>query len=741
MDGPRTGRPDGAHDAGRVGARVPGEPRDVPDAATVGPGPAHRFDATALSEAETILAFVESLSAVEDLQTLLDRLAEGIARTAGWGVAVLSVYLPDGGILGSYRLPADEQQRFLASMGRTPLASRLAKRARIRGLAFPGTGIAYVPHTADLPRSSAFASSSPVEGGTWHPDDRLFVLVRTGTGQEIGVLALDEPLDGRAPTPETLAPLRLVERLLALGASLLQERVLARDLKRKEKAYRTLVDGAPVGIYRRDANGGLVSANPRLAEIFGYPTVEALVDDPGFIDLYDPADRAAVLARLADGHEVRAADMRARRRDGTPIRLRMSVRREADGELQGIVEDVTDARRLEEHLQRTQRLEAIGTLASGVAHDFNNLLAGILGYASLLEQRLAADPALGPMARGIQETALRAADLTRSLLGVVRAGAAEPQHADVAAVLGDVARIAHETFDRRIVTIVRADADLPAVAVVASELHRAVLNLAINARDALPEGGELALVAERDEVGPRTLPPDAPCRGPWVRIDVRDTGVGMPQAVRARLFDPFFTTKPRGKGTGLGLYGVYRFLRAFGGAVEVDSLVGGGSTFRIYLPASRPSAAMARRPGAAPEPARAADVGARILVVEDEDAVRCVAVALLRAAGHDVTEASDGEEAVRRFAAAPAAVDLVVLDLVLPRLSGKEVLRRLRALRPDVPVLLTSGNVQEGLEDPEVREGLRGVLPKPYLPVDLHAAVRSALAPKAPAGLGHHGPT
>jgi PAS domain-containing protein len=241
-------------------------------------------DDAALDEAQTILGFVEALNAVEDLQTLLDLLAEGVARTAGWDVAVLSVYLPDGAILGGYHLPEDERVRFLSSMARTPLAMRLAKRAKIRDLAFPGTGIAYVPHTVDLSRSIAFAKSRPNEHGTWHPEDRLFVLVKTGTGQEIGVLSLDEPLDGMAPSLATLGPLRVVERLLALGAAVLQERVLSRDLKQKEKAYRALVDGAPVGIYRRDGNGRMLSANPRLAEIFGYPSTDELVADPSFVE-------------------------------------------------------------------------------------------------------------------------------------------------------------------------------------------------------------------------------------------------------------------------------------------------------------------------------------------------------------------------------------------------------------------------------------------------------------------------
>ncbi|MCC7140377.1 MAG: response regulator [Planctomycetes bacterium] len=684
-------------------------------------------------DAAAMLHFVESLDAIADLQVLLDRLAEGVARTAGWGVAVLSVYLPDGALLGSYRLPADERERFLASMRTTPEAVRERRRQRIRGYVYPGTGIAYVPHDADLARGAAYAPSRGRWSGTWHPDDRLFVFVRTGTGREIGILSLDEPVDGQAPTAERLGPLRLVERLLSLGAALLVQRVLARDLARNEAAHRLLVENAPVGIYRRDADGRLVSVNPRLAAIFGYPSPEALLADPGFAALCDDGDRARLRADLAARGEVRAAELRGRRVDGTPLSLRVALRRDPDGSVHGIVEDVTEAKRLEENVQRVQRLEAVGTLASGIAHDFNNLLAGILGYAALLEGEVADDSTKLNMVRGLRGAALRAAELTRSLLGVARPGGSETTAADVGAVLAEVARIARETFDRRIVTVVDVEAGVPPVLAVAGELHRAVLNLAVNARDAMPSGGELRLSARAQAAPPATPPVARDAKGPWVLIEVADTGVGIAPEVRARLFEPFFTTKPRGKGTGLGLYAVYQLARAFGGAVEVDSRPGGGSAFRLVLPAAEVPVAA---PAAPPPDDGAPVVPARVLLVEDEEMIRHAVRELLRADGHTVTEAADGPSAVATFAADPGAVDVVVLDFVLPRMNGAEVLRRLRALRPDVAVILSSGNVQDGLEDPEVRASVRALLPKPYLPGDLRAAVRAALCGRAPAQLG-----
>ena len=480
----------------------------------------------------------------------------------------------------------------------------------------------------------------------------------------------------------------------------------------------------------------MLSANARLVEIFGYPSAEALLADPAFLDRID-ADPPADARRLAVSGEVRATDLRARKLDGTEIRVRRTLRRDRDGSVLGILEDVTQARRLEENLQRTHRLEALGTLASGVAHDFNNLLAGILGYAALLGPRLDDRPDLALMAKGIEDAAMRAADLTRQLLGIARPTRAGASPTDVNAVVADCARVAKETFDRRIDVEVRTGA-APLFAVVdAGELHRAVLNLCINARDAMPEGGRLTLVAEPDDAGPAAPPSTGDHSAGWVRLEVRDTGVGMDEAVRARLFEPFFSTKPRGKGTGLGLYTVYQVLGAYDGTIEVDSRIGGGTCFRLFLPrAAEGAAALPSVVADVPAPPEAQGPRGRILVVEDEDAVRDVAAAVLRRRGHEVLLAVDGEQAVAVLERDPAAVDLVVLDLVLPRLSGVEVFRRSRTLRPDLPVILSSGNVYEGLDAPDVRAGIAGVLPKPYRPEELTALVERVLAARAVNGLG-----
>jgi PAS domain S-box-containing protein len=686
----------------------------------------HRSIDVARDEARSILALGEELNAIADTQALLDRVAELSARLAGCRVGVLSVYLEEGALLGACNLSPEERALFLQVGRTTPLERRLAKREQIRAFAFPGTGIAYVPHTSKLVRSSAFApSGATVPTGTWHPEDRLFILIRGSSGTEIGVLSLDEPLDGNAPTPQTLGPLRLAERFLALGSKLVENRMLQQRIARSEEEYRSLVNGAPVGICRWGEDGRLVAVNPRCAEIFGFERPADLLDDPDRLrPIYERLRRVP-----EDVPEVRGVEVDARHREGRAIRVRMTMRRDRErAVLEGILEDVTEARRLEEHLQRTQRMEALGTLASGIAHDFNNLLAGIVGYSSLLSDRLAGWPDLEPMSRSIQDSALRAADLTRQLLGIARHAPAESARVEVAGVLADCARICRETFDRRIVTRLEVAGGATACVCDTGDLHRAVLNLCINARDAMPEGGILHLSATVDARGPLNPPVDS--KGPWIRIDVVDTGVGMDRDVQARLFEPFFTTKPRGKGTGLGLYSVYQTVRAYGGAIEVDSRTGEGTRFRVFLPAAPEPAAVASPAGAAAPEAesRRGPTCARVLVVEDEIPVRMLAVRILEGEGFHVESACDGEEAVAALESAPDAYDLVLLDLILPRQSGAWVFKRLRMRRLDLPVILSSGNVSEAMTDPGLRDGVAAVLPKPYLPAELVRVVRRVLA-------------
>ena len=678
-------------------------------------------------EARRILGIVESLNSVLDTEALLDLLAEQAARVAGYSAGLLSLALPEGAMVGTWNLPEEDRVRFKRRATRTAIDYRVDKRRRIRAHCYPGTGIAFVPHGVDLDRAplSDEYFHLPRNRGTWDPRDRLFILVTGSGGREIGVFSLDFPEDGNAPSPDRLDRIRLAERLLAIGGILVQERLLERSLRRSEEEMRALVGDAPVGIYRRHVEGPLLDVNARLAEILGYEGPAGVLADAGAAARLEPPGIAAALSALADGEETHPREFEAERRDGRRVRLRVSARRLPGREhLLGIVEDVTAETDLADHLQKARRLEAVGTLASGIAHDFNNLLCSVLGYASLLRTRGGLDPKAAEAARRIEEAAERGADLTRRLLGIAREAPGETAPVDIAAVLADCTRLARETFDRRVEIVLDAAPGLPRVMGRASDLHQAVLNLCINARDAMPGGGVLRLSAREDAAGP-ARPQEGEPPPSWVLVEVADGGEGMEPEVLSRIFEPFFTTKERGKGTGLGLFMVFQGIQAHGGVVEVESNPGRGTVFRIFLPAARgaheappPPEEAAAAPRPRPPP---------VQKVEEEPLILDLAATFLRREGHLVVPAMDGVAAMAALEEPGASFDLVVLDLVLPRAGGADVFRRLRALFPELPVLLSSGNVEEGLLDPDLRAGVAGVLAKPYRPLDLVAAVAKVL--------------
>jgi PAS domain S-box-containing protein len=512
---------------------------------------------------------------------------------------------------------------------------------------------------------------------------------------------------------------------MAVGGSLVESRVLQQGLRNREAEFRALVENAPVGIYRRDRDGNLLGANRRLTTIFGYESPEQLLADAGLLQRIESPAMEESIASLGEGELMPGRRVTASRVDGRDILLHVTASRSSDrDEILGIVEDVTESSALEDHLQRARRLDAVGTLASGIAHDFNNLLCGILGYASMLREDGTMDARGDKAAKAIEDAAERGADLTRRLLGISRDAPDEIEAVDVEEVLQDCARIAGETFDRRITVSVNAEKGLPKVVGRRTDLHQCVLNLCINARDAMTDGGRLELAARRCEITPLAEGSGAH-DGPWVCIDVKDNGCGMDEATRERLFEPFFTTKPRGKGTGLGLYMVFSTMSAHGGVIDVETEIGAGSTIRISLPALE----RRREPTPAPSsrPIRESGHPGEILLVEDEGAIRTLFAQILEGAGHRVRSAPDGVAAVKTLMNDPPP-DLVILDLVLPGLSGHDVYRALRKRYPDLPVILSSGNVDDALLDPELRDGVAAVLRKPYRPALLAETVDRVLS-------------
>ncbi len=398
---------------------------------------------------------------------------------------------------------------------------------------------------------------------------------------------------------------------------------------------------------------------------------------------------------------------RVDRRPDRPTRLRLAF------------VDASKERRLEAQLVQAQRMEAVGRLAGGVAHDFNNLLSVITACAAFLEPALD-DPACVRDVHDIQEAARRGSELTHHLLAfsrqqmvtveVVQLHEVLTHHQDVLKrVLSDAVELGVDFAEGLFVRL-----DPP-------KFEQVLLNLVINAQDAMPAGGHLTLTAARvdwpEDAGAHHLPLAA---GPYARLAVRDTGVGMPPEVRAHVFEPFFSTKKRSRGTGLGLSMCYGIVRQHGGGIAVESEVGRGSTFFVYLPLV--DATAPRGASAPPAPPRGPDGrGEVVLLVEDDDAVRRVAARALGEARYSVIEARDGAEALERAREQLHDLSLVVTDVVMPRLGGPELVASLRQLRPDLRVLYTSGYA--GSARPERAR----YLAKPFTPADLRIAVRDAL--------------
>ena len=377
--------------------------------------------------------------------------------------------------------------------------------------------------------------------------------------------------------------------------------------------------------------------------------------------------------------------------------------------------DVTEQRRSEAALLESQKLEAVGTLAGGIAHDFNNLLMAILGCAEILALDLPENSPAADAARTIEQAASRAAELTNQLLGFARRGQFRRAPVDLHALLREAAQLLRRTIDRNIDLQLDLASPRHVVQGDAGQLQQVILNLALNARDAMPEGGALR-IATRPSAGPEAS----------VELVVADTGPGVSPDVAPRIFEPFFTTKGPGKGSGMGLAMVYGIAKAHGGEVFLERGAERGATFVVRLPLA--SAAEASVSADVAEAPAAADLpGRRVLLVDDEPLVRGTAAAMLERLGCVVTAVASGDAAVRTFSAAPDQFDVVLLDMVMPGLSAREVFHALRFTRAAVPVLLCSGFDRDGRAQEILNEGFAGFVKKPFTLETLSSALACAL--------------
>jgi two-component system cell cycle sensor histidine kinase/response regulator CckA len=475
---------------------------------------------------------------------------------------------------------------------------------------------------------------------------------------------------------------------------------------------------------------GFVTIWNRGAErLFGY-SAEEIIGQPTSANVWLnwPAEMRA-LKKVRCGEHVPPFETVRRRKDGKEIQVSVSVSpiRDDAGQTIGastISRDISERKRLEDQVRQSQKMEAIGQLAGGIAHDFNNLLTIISGYSGLLLNSRV-DPSTKGQLKEIHKAGERAASLTRQLLAFSRKQVLAPRVLDLNATVMDTEKMLRRLIGEDMLMATALDPGLMPVKVDPGQIEQVIINLAVNARDAMPKGGKLTIETanvELDEAFTRLRPDVKP--GRYVMLAVSDTGCGMTKEVQARIFEPFFTTKGPGKGTGLGLATVYGIIRQSGGNIYVYSEPDRGTTFKIYLPAVEEQAS----PDESVYGMNVAAFGNEtILLVEDEDAVRGIARLALEAHGYKVLEASRGVEAIHLCTTHQGPIDLVVTDVVMPEMGGREVAERIGTLNGRIKVLYVSGYTDDAVVRHGILEAQAAFLQKPFTPVALATKVREVL--------------
>jgi two-component system cell cycle sensor histidine kinase/response regulator CckA len=520
------------------------------------------------------------------------------------------------------------------------------------------------------------------------------------------------------------------------GAAILGLMLDVSPRKRAEADLRLLrraVEQSPSAVVITERDGTVVYVNSAFERTSGYDREEAIGNNPRLLKSgrHGPKFYRRMWETLLSGRPW-TGELQNRRKDGTIFTELATISPVADRD--GVIThfvavklDVSEQLRLEEQLRHAQKMEAVGRLAGGIAHDFNNILTSITGHARMALDGAPADGEAADDLLALIRDADRATALTRQLLAFSRKQKLSPEVLDVRDVITDLRKLLQRLIGAHITLGMNAWPDPLMVQVDRGQLEQIILNLVVNARDALTDGGRITLEIDQvPEVPESVSRTDQMAAGPAVVLSVSDNGPGIPEEILPRIFEPFFTTKPQGKGTGLGLSTVYGILRQSGGAVDVDSRPGEGTTFRVYLPRAgggRETETVEPEPRA-PEAA----TGHVVLVAEDEEGVRSLASRVLERAGYSVITAADGLEALERVKKTPGSIDLLFTDMVMPRMGGKELARRLREIQPDLPVVYTSGYTEDHLHpDEDLRDASR-FLDKPYPPARLLGAVAEALA-------------
>ena len=513
------------------------------------------------------------------------------------------------------------------------------------------------------------------------------------------------------------------------------DRVRAQAAQREAEAgFEQLVQTSPHGIYHsRPDEDRFLTVNPALVQLLGYESSAEVLQLSLSDDVYCcPGERAHLVADFVrDPHQM--VETRWKRKDGTALLVALHVQAvyRPDGSIDHfhtVVEDLTEKRHLEDQLRQAQKMEAIGQLAGGIAHDFNNLLMVIRGYSEIMETRLPADSPLRNNLQKVLDACDRAANLIRKLLAFSRKQVLQPRVLDLNAIVRELGKLLSPLIGEDIELHLDLAADLGRVRTDPGQLEQVLMNLASNARDAMPHGGKLTIATRNttvDAIFARRHPGMA--AGDYVVLSVTDNGCGMDRDTLAHVFEPFFTTKANGKGTGLGLSTVYGIVNQSGGQVSAYSEPGRGTSFKIYLPCVQ-EVATAEAPAPAVSSAHGSE---RVLIVEDEEGVRESVREYLESLGYVVAEAANGAEALQLCDREPP--DLLITDMIMPLMGGQELVRRLQLVHPEMRVLFISGYSGSAIDHQGELGEDAAFLEKPFTWKALGEKVRAVLDAKVPA--------
>ncbi len=561
-----------------------------------------------------------------------------------------------------------------------------------------------------------------------HPE-LPFIMVTGTIGEESAVEALKAGATDLVLKHQLPRLVPVVHRALSESAQRVALRQAQEALRASEERFRALVENSTDAVIMIDDTDTVVYVSPSAERITGYPSTECTGRSAFY--LVHPEDLAhmkATIARVrANPGSVPRWEVRIRHKHGHWVEVECAaanhLHNPAIGALVVNYHDVSERRRLEEMLRQSQKMEAVGRVAGGLAHDFNNVLGGTLGYSDLILRRMDEQDPLRPKVVEIRKAAERAGALTQQLMSFSRKRAPLTEKLDLGAVVRDLAEMIQRVLGEDVDLVLRLDPPAGEVRADLTQMGQVLMNLAVNARDAMPRGGKLIVEVRDVELERPTQLQRLAAAGPYVLLSVTDTGVGMEPEVQQHLFEPFFTTKPPGQGTGLGLATVYGIVTQSGGHITVYSELRRGTSFKIYLPCVSP-----RRERGPARPAPVAPGGTEtVLLVEDAEALRGLTKEVLEGAGYSVLEAASGEEALRVSGACQSPIHILLTDLVMRDMSGRELAGWLRVADASLKVVFMSGYTdQAAVQRGDLADGAP-VLQKPFSAEALLRALRAAL--------------